>query len=176
MTLHSMQSYLKDTVQGLQSPGWEPAIAYVDVPAPGNAEIARPMIFIWGAVATDSRLTISRAEAGIDPMLTPPGETVNSGWRQRAYTATMWMYGLQLANDEDREWKFPVFIEQVCHALQMTAMPTILTDDITGERSQLFNLGENFSWEYDVDRTLADQRNIRNECALSVQVLENYQF
>ena len=38
------------------------------------------------------------------------------------------------------------------------------------------NIGEEFSWEYDVDRTLADQRLVRNECRIDVSALEQFQF
>ena len=181
MTLNAMQTLLLSTTDGIQAPNWQkPLVAEIAVPIPDVVMLPQPRLFIWGAVATDNgnagRISIPRAQPGIDPMMTPPGQNVNSGYRQRLYTISCWLYGVQNNNDPNRTTKFPVLVQQVTNALMMASMPAIITDSVTGEQSQALDLGEEYSWEYDVDRTLADQRLVRNLCRIDVSVREIYQF
>lgn len=177
MTISAVQVYTRDVVTDIHAPDWQKGtIAYIASPVPGTAKLQQPLIFVWGASVREARTSIPRAAPGINPMLTPPGQTVASGWKERYYTISMWVYGVEENNDKNRDTKFPVLIEQVCNALRMAQVPAYLVDAKTGEQSKLMNIGEEFTWEYDVDRTLADQRMLRNACRLDVSVLEQFQF
>lgn len=172
-----MQCALRDLVDNVQSPHWQsPTVAIIAPPIPGTLTEAEPVVFVWGGAIDESRTTIPRAQPGVNPMLVPPGESLQSGWKERRYTLSAWIYGVQENNDPNRDTKFPVLIEQICNALRMLAMPIYLTDLETGEQSKLMDMGENISYEYDVDRTFADQRLIRNACRLDVSALEQFQF
>ena len=177
MTLLAVQDYTQGILNGMSSTGWQkPLVAYVKSPIPGLAELQQPMGFIWGAAARETRTSIPRSAPGVNPTLAKPGTTVHSGWKERPITVTIWLYGVQLNSDPNSDTKFPVLIEQVLNALRMTEVPAYLVDRVTGEQSKLMNIGEEFSWEYDVDRTLADQRLVRNECRIDVSALEQFQF
>ena len=177
MTLSAVQSFVRATVDGVQAPNWaEPLLASIVVPAPGLVKLPQPQVFVWGATATEERLTIPRAAPGINPTIVPPGQNTQSGWKERRYALSMWLYGIEYNYDGNRATKFPVLIEQVLNALRMANIPAPLTDSETGEQSILLSIGEELSWEYDVDRTLADQRLVRNECRIDASVIEQFQW
>ena len=177
MTLSAVQLYVQSTVNGAQAPGWEkPLVALVAVPTVNVIQLPEPRAFVWGATANEHRLTIPRAAPGVNPMIVSPGTSTDSGWKERVYSVSMWVYGLELSGDKQRATKFPVLIEQVLNSLRMASIPATLTDPTTGEQSVLLSIGEELSWEYDVDRTLADQRLVRNECRIDASVIEQMQF
>lgn len=179
MTLSSVQMYVRDVIQGVEAPDYaSPLLSAVSVPIPGVLKLAQPLAFVWGASWREDRISIPRAAAGINPTLIDPnsGQTVPSGWKERFYTVSAWIYGAELPNDPNRDTKFPVLIEQVMDTIRMTSLPQPIVDEKTGEHSKILSIGENFSAEYDVDRTLADQRTLRNECVLQISVQEVFQF
>ena len=177
MSLFSVQEFAVSIVNGITSPNWQqPLLAEVVFPIPDLVKLAQPRLFVWGAAVNEQRVTIPRSEEGINPMLVPPGQTVNAGWKRRGYTLQMWLYGVQNNNDPNRESKFPVLIEQVLDAIRSTSVPANLVDSVTGEQSWAMDIGEDFTWEYDVDRTLADQRLIRNLCRFDINLMEMFQF
>lgn len=177
MSLFAVQNYAKDVLDGVNSPGWtQPLLAAVVVPNPDVLKLGQPRLFIWGAAATERRTAIPRSAPGVNTTLPTANGMVNAGWKQRSYTISMWLYGAELPNDPNQEFKFPVLIEQVLDTIRMTSQPVNLQDPQTGEQSQLQDFGEEFAWEYDVDRTLADQRTLLNLCRIDVTCLENQQF
>lgn len=177
MTLSSVQQYVKDTIQGVIAPDWkDPLLSAVSVPIPGVLKLSTPLAFVWGASWREQRRTLPRSTAGENPTLVLPGDVVHSGWKDRFYTVTIWIYGAETNNDPNRDTKFPVLIEQVLNAIRMVALPQPIRDEKTGEYSTILSIGEEFTAEYDIDRTFADQRTLRNECALSVSVNEEFQW
>lgn len=179
MTVSAIQQFVKDTIQGTVSPDWQsPLLSAVSVPIPGVLKLKQPLAFVWGASWREVRRTIPRATAGTNPTLIDPSSNtpVQAGWKDRYYTVSIWIYGAELPNDANRDTKFPGLIEQVMNTLRMVAIPQPIEDLKTHEFSTVLSIGEEFSAEYDVDRTFADQRTLRNECRLDVQVNEEFQF
>lgn len=125
-------------------------------------------MFVWGAAGVETRIATPRP--------TNPAVPNSAGWKQDAHSVGVWIFAVQLASDPNRAWKFPALIQAARNALATASpMPVQLVDPQTGDISTMLNLGEHFSWEYDIDRTLADQRLVRNLCRLEVAVLEEFQ-
>lgn len=168
MTVNALQQKIVTYLTGLSSKGYTGVIdARVEQPVAAYAKVDTPLIFVWGATANESRLAIPRPDAGIGR---------GPGWKQDAHKVSLWLFGLALANDPDRAWKFPVLIQTVRKALAgATPMPVELIDPQTTETSFLMDLGEEMTWDYDIDRSLADQRLVRNICRLDVSAMEAFQ-
>lgn len=168
MSLNSVQQQVRGYIDGVLVTGWEnPIDCRVLQPVNDYAKLSTPLVFVWGAAGAESRIAIPRNNA--------PG-AAGPGWKQDDHMLGVWIFGLELASDPNRAWKFPVLIQAVRNALAYASpMPVQLTDPNTGDISTLMDLGEKMTWEYDVDRTLADQRLIRNLCRLEVAAKEVFQ-
>lgn len=160
MSLNAVQQKIAGYLTGLTSKGFTtPISAQVLQPVATWAKVTAPLVFVWGGAATETRLTIPRGP----------------GWKHDAHTISLWLFALDLAADPNRAWRFPVLIDTVLAAMRgASPMPAALTDPQTFKTSQLLNLGEEMTWEYDIDRTLADQRMIRHVCRIDVSVLEEF--
>lgn len=160
MSINAVQHQIVVFLTGLPSKGYPtPIAAQVALPTGTNAKMARPEVYVWGGAATESRIAIPRGQ----------------GWKQDLITVSVWLFGVEQANDPDRAWKFPVLIQTVRKALAgASPMPIQITDPQTGEVSTMLDLGEEMSWEYDIDRALADQRLVRNICRLDVSLREEF--
>lgn len=167
MSLNAVQQQIQSYLAGLPSQGYPGALdARVEQPVGEFAKLGTPLVFIWGAAGHETRLALPRPDATVGR---------GPGWKQDAHTVSLWIFALAQASDPDRAWKFPVLIRTVCKTLaSVTPMPAPLTDPQTGETSTLLNLGEEFTWDYDIDRTVADQRMVRNVCRLDVTALEEF--
>lgn len=170
MTLFACQTYVQGLLYGLPVPGYQqPTVSYVKPPIPGLMDMTRPFVFVWGGLADESRIAIPRETAPGVPAGSP------GGWKKAQRTISIWLYGIELANLQGPS-PFPTAIETVMQALRSAnPMPAELTDPASGQVSQLFDLGENLSFEYDVDRSLADQQTVRNLCHIEAPVQENFQ-
>ncbi|MGH9121070.1 MAG: hypothetical protein ACRDYC_03865 [Acidimicrobiales bacterium] len=160
MTILAVQNYVQGCVDGLIVPGYpEPLKAFVKAPTPGTATLAQPMAFVWGGMGSQSRTTLPRGP----------------GWKGTDHTVSIWIYGLELANLDPPVSYFPSVLQTIVRALSTAKpMPAQLIDTQTGDPSYLMNLGENITWEYDVDRTMADQRIVRNLCHMEAAALEEF--
>lgn len=160
MSLNAVQQKIQTILTGLASKGYTNGIdARVEQPVADFAKMETPLAFIWGGAAHESRIAIPRG----------------TGWKQDLHTVSIWLFALDLAADADRAWKFPVLIQTVRKALAgASPMPVKITDPQTTETSTMLDLGEEMSWEYDIDRTLADQRLVRHVCRIDVSLREEF--
>lgn len=160
MSLNAVQQQIQSYINGLTSLGYaKPIDARVQQPVADFAKLDTPIVFVWGSTGSESRVAIPRGP----------------GWKQDAHKVSLWVFGLSMANDPNRAWKFPVLIQTVRNALATASpMPVQITDPQTRETSTLLNLGEEFTWDYDIDRSLADQRLVRNIARIDVSVLEEF--
>lgn len=160
MSLNAVQTQIAAYLTGLTSKGYtQPLQASVTQPVAEFAKLGTPLAYVWGGAATESRLAIPRIH----------------GWKQDLHTVSVWLFALDLAVDPDRGWKFPVLIQTVRNALATaTPMPVQITDPQTTETSTMLDLGEEMTWEYDIDRTVADQRTVRHVCRLDVSLREEF--
>ncbi len=160
MSLNAIQNKIAAVLTGLASKGYPNGIyARVEQPVADFAKLGTPIVFVWGGAATETRIAIPRG----------------TGWKQDLHTVSLWLFALDLAVDADRGWKFPVLIQTVRKAMAgASPMPVQVTDAQTTETSTMFDLGEELSWEYDIDRTLADQRLIRHVCRIDLSLREEF--
>lgn len=174
MTLSAVQLYVNDLLQGTGAGLYGGTIeSFITPPAPTTMEYNNPQTYVWGGTGNVVRATIPRATPGTDPGTSPGGST---GWKVCTYELSIWAYGLHVNGDPQADRKFPGLMWIIEKLLMMAEMPVELTDPDTGDQSRLMNLGESFRWAYDVDRTLADQRSMRNAAQIICSAEEMFQF
>lgn len=160
MSLNAVQTKIASLLTGVASKGYATGIdARVEQPVATFAKMGTPLVFVWGGAADETRIAIPRGQ----------------GWKQDLHTVSLWLFALDMANDPDRGWKFPVLIQTVRKTIATAApMPVQITDPQTNETSTMLDLGEELKWEYDIDRTLADQRLVRHICRIDVSLREEF--
>jgi hypothetical protein len=160
MGLNAVQAQVASYLNGLPVVGYNAAVsARVLAPVDEYMKVSNPTVFVWGGAATFKRTAIPRGP----------------GWMGVEYIVSCWIYGLELANDPNREWKFPAAVDAIAKALYgASPMPAQITDPQTGAVSHLMDLGEHIKWEYDIDRTVSVQNLVRNVCHMEVTALEEF--
>lgn len=161
MTLNAVQVYVKGVLNGLSTELYTGLVnARIAVPSVDNIDPEVPQVFIWGGAGHEQRTSSG-----------PRG----AGWKESYYTLQIYVFALDLPTDTTRDSRFPVLIGDIRKALRSASpMPVQLTDLVTGEIGDLMNLGEDLSWEYDVDRTTGDKRVIRSLCRIEASALEEF--
>lgn len=179
MTLNACQLYLQQNVfNGVicpLPPFTQPIQAFIQPPVPGTIAIDQPQVYIWGATWRDMRIAIPRAGVPGNVQGTPPGP---AGLKQKVYNMQLYIVALTPAQGPNVPYPdsaFALVINAVENAMYTAVMPQDLTDPTTKQQSQMLNLGEEIVGDYDVPRTLQDQRYLRYECRLTVTLTEIYQ-
>jgi hypothetical protein len=176
MTLNAIQQRVQQLTDGIACPYYTgTSISVIASPNPGNLKPNSPLIFVWGATGHEHRLTIPRSSPGL---LADLGVSDQAGWKETNHTISLYLYGSVAVSDKMRDRKFTIFIEQVKKVLRMSQAPCQLidTDVEPNEVSVLMDLGETMVHDYDVDRSLADQRYMRSLCRLDVSATEVFKF
>ncbi len=165
MTINAVQQHVVDLLDGMQPDFYygEPVEARLRPLTPDFVRENRPLVFVWGAVGEESRYT-------------PPRQTVPNvsqyGLRKLQYKLRIWVITASDNSDEVGPRAFPALLWQVMDALRTDPMPVEITDPDTGATSFLELIGEQFEWDYDVDRTLSDQRLMRSLGLITCPILE----
>lgn len=173
MSLNSVQQAVKDTLTGLQIPNYRTALDVMIRPlVPDNVKLEGPKAYIWGSEGRISRVAIPRGEqlpTSVPPVLKPG----TAGWKNvDPFTIRIWLIATDQNNDPNGDSRFPVLIQKVIDTLQAVQVPIYLTDSVTTAKSWLMNLGETIVWDYDVDRTLGEQRLLRSVAVVTCSVME----
>lgn len=166
MTIGAVQAQVQTLLSGLAVPGYaQPMRALVKVPVPDKIVLGQPLAFIWGGAGNRSRMALPREN---------PAFQTSVGWKGNEHQLGIWVYAVSLANADTQD-PFPAAIEAICGALEAAVVPARVADPVTGSISYLVDLGERISWEYDIDRTIGDQRTVRSLCHLEASCLESFQ-
>ncbi len=176
MTINAVQQHVLDLVNGVQPTIYypEPIQAFIRPLTPGILSATAPQVFIWGSTGHESRYTPPRGTIG-----GPLG--AGAGYRRADYKLRMWLIAVSenVSEAEDPSSlippAFPALIWQVMDLLRQDTMPAELIDPQTGAETEMILIGEEFDWDYDVDRTLADQRYMRSVCLLECPITEMWQ-
>lgn len=80
--------------------------------------------------------------------------------------------------DPQADNQFPSIVDAVLACLRNVALrdqSEQVTDPVTGQVSDLLNIGENMSWEYAPVRALVDQRYLRYDARVTLDTEEWFQ-
>lgn len=164
MTLNACQQFVQTQLDNFTVSPWQPTSAFIDVPTPSVMPFLKPHIYIWGARGSEKRYAGGRQS-------NMPNQP-STGYKVIDHIISVWIYAVVPTTDKNRTSAFPVLIEQCKKQLRSVQLGIELLDAQTGDMSQLTFIGESFTWEYDVDNSLEDERSIRNLCLLEVDMQE----
>lgn len=167
MPLNTVQSHLKSILDQLPLPGDLGILkAFVTPPNP-ETDARDPAAYIWGSHGDEIRLTVPRAQ---------PGNLASGGDKTLTHQVDIWLvwFGESAAPNSDTQW--PAVVDAVMATLRNTKLLDEVTeyavDPVTGQLSQLINIGENMTWDQAPVRAIADQRYFRYDAQITCEVIE----
>ena len=168
MGIATVQSYLKGQLDNQVMPlNVGNLMAYIAPPNP--REDPRPAAYIWGSRGDEKRLTVPRAQHG---------NLATGGDKDTTHRVDIWLTWFGPADSPDVDLQFPGIIDAVMAVLrnvEMLDQTQYAYDPVTGVRSQLLNVGENMTHEYGPVRATADQRYLRYDANINVELIEIFQ-
>lgn len=141
--------------------------AYIQPPNPGDGTNATA--YVWGSRGSERRRTVPRADAG--NLATGGDKTIN-------HDCDVWLVWFGEADTPGAGVQFPVIVDATMAILRNTALiqgTQYVTDPVTGQTSQLLDIGERMTFEYAPVRATADQRWLRYDAQITVSVEEWFQ-
>lgn len=170
MGIATVQSYLRGVLDGIPLPLGAGALdAVITPPNPDDDAGAKATAYIWGSHGVESRLTVPRAQHG---------NLATGGDKQTAHNVDVWLIWFGQAPAPNVDSQFPSIVDAVLAVLRNVPMldqTQHAVDPVTGQLSNLLNVGENMSWEYAPVRATADQRILRYDAQITVEVIEIFQ-
>lgn len=155
MPLNSIQLHAVNLVDNLPSPLYQRnVVAYITPPNPGK--LTGPAAYVWITQGTGSRQTAPRG----------------LGFRKMRWTVNVWLMSPDNSQNPKADSAFACLIDAVVQAFVTTPMPIPLVDNITGQKTQLLSIGEQFTIEQSPVHGLADQRLFLYEALLQFTVEE----
>lgn len=122
--------------------------------------------YVWPASGAERRRSIPR-NTGIG---TP------AAWKDHVHQVQIYLVWFAGDDEPDIDSAFPTVLDAVEQALRTsTPNPAYATDPVTGEITQLVDIGENLTYELVPVHALADQRWNRYDARITVSVLEEFQ-
>ncbi len=112
--------------------------------------------YIWGANFSEVRQTAPRGSA----------------FKQVTYEVSLYLFRADDPSSPTISTDFPNAIDTVLQALRTAEMPIFIQDPVTGDQSQLLAIGEQMTVDFDVERTLEDQRLVRLLALITATVVE----
>jgi len=165
MPLNTVQVYLKSVLDQMVLPQGLGALdAFITPPNPRDDP--EPAIYIWGSHADEARMTVPRAVHG---------NLATGGDKAITHRVDCWLTWFESSEDLNVDSNFPAILDAVLAVLRNVEMLDATqhaTDPVTGQLSHLLNVGENMSWEYGPVRAVADQRLLRFDAQITVEVIE----
>lgn len=168
MPINTVQVFIRDRLNGLILPrGLGTLDAYIVPPNPRDD--ASPGAYVWGSHGEESRLTVPRAQFG---------NLATGGDKTLRHRVDVWLTWFGPSEDPMLDLQFPSIIDAVMGVLRNTPLVDAaantqhVTDPVTGQLSQLLNLGEDQSWDYGPVRATADQRMLRFDANINTSVDE----
>lgn len=162
MPLNSVQTYVRDLLQGQTSPELPPAEVFISPPNPGDATV--PQVYVWGGQLHEERASF------------PRGQGIGTGGRKWLHwTVAIWVYYPDDANSYAIDSAFPALLDAILETLRATPLPAPLTDATDGVGSSVFYIGEDIRMSYATPRAEEDQRYIWQSARIDAQVDEMIQ-
>lgn len=165
MPLNTVQHYLKGILDGVALPlNLGTLSAFIQPPNPGDG--TAPGVYIWGSRGDEQRMTVPRAQ---------PGNLATGGEKGIQHSVDAWIIWLGPAVDALQDVLFPAVVDTIMAVLRNTPIldgTQYCPDPVTGQLSQLLNVGERMSWEYAPVRAVADQRYLRYDARITIDIEE----
>jgi hypothetical protein len=162
----TVQTYLKGVLDQMVLPlGLGVLDAFITPPNPRDNDTT-PAAYVWGSHGDESRLTVPRAAHG---------SLATGGDKTLSHRADVWLTWFGSSEGSDIDVQFPAVVDAVMGVLRNVAMldqTQHAADPVTGQLSNLLNVGEVMSWEYGPVRATADQRYLRFDAQITVDVIE----
>lgn len=169
MPLVTIQTYLKGVLNGVILPQSLGTLEAVISPPNPNDDVINPMAYIWGGRGDESRKTVPRAQ---------PRDLATGGHKTIDHDVDIWLVWFGAADDPQADFQFPSVIDAVCAVLRNVPLldqTQSAVDPVTGQQSDLLDVGERLSWEYAPVRAVADQRYFRYDAQISASIQEWFQ-
>lgn len=165
MPVVTVQQYLKDRLNGLALPiGLGNLTAQVRPPAADDGTGANA--YVWGSAGDEARQTFPRAQHL---------ELPSGGNKMLTHRTNVWLVFFADQDAPNADLQFPAIVDFVMATLrnvEMLDQTQHAQDPITGQLSNLLNVGENMSWEQGPVRATAEQRYLRYDGLVNVEVIE----
>jgi hypothetical protein len=159
-----MQQYVKGVLDGLSLPTTPAENLTAIITPPVVDTRTTPRAYIWGSTGTDLRRTMPRAM----PLMPQTG-----GFKELVHKIDVWIVWFGAASDVNRDSQFPIVMDTVMGALRNTLDPVRNTvDPQTGAVSEIVAIGENMQWDYAPVHPVADQRYLRYDGRIILEVKE----
>jgi hypothetical protein len=166
MSLNAVQQAVRDTINGTSSSYLPNLTAYVAPPS--LSDLGAPKAFVWGAVFSEKRWTMSAGRYDGDQ-----NYIASSGGNKKVdHQLFIWLSVVVKPDDPHADEAFPILLENVLKALRATPKVQNIVDPSTGQKSTMMNLGEEFHVEYSTPRTTADQRLVRVDARITCMLFE----
>lgn len=169
MPLVAVQTYLKGVLDGLVIPGTAGNLeAFISPPNPEFE--ATPKAYIWPSTSNENRQSMPR-NTGVSSV---PG---GSAWKELNHLVDVWLvwFSDEASDAQDLDSAFPAVIDAVAWQLRTVPDPAVLTDPMTGRESQLLDVGERMSFEFPPARATLDQRILRYDARIQLEIMEVFQ-
>lgn len=165
MPLATVQSYLKQQLNGLNLPaGHGTLTAFIEPPTADDGAGAN--LYIWGSHGDEKRMTVPRAQHD---------DLGSGGNKEIKHRVDMWLVWFGSVEDPGVDNAFPSIIDAVMAVvrnLELLDAAQHAVDPVTGQTSNLLDVGENMSWEYAPVRAMEDQRYRRYDARITVEITE----
>ena len=158
MTASAVQSFLKDTLQGVTAPDFEAATVYIAPPQADTLENASPVIFVWGYRDHEQRRTFPRRQA----------------FRTTEYEMYLWIKALFQGGSPREDVAFPLLLDAIKQVLRDVTLGVQITDPDTEQVSNLQSVGEDFRTEYPGPRDVSPENMRLYEATISAQIVEDF--
>lgn len=169
MPLNTVQCYLKGVLNGSILPlDLGTLEAFITPPNP-NDDAVNPAAYIWGSRGRENRGALPRAQ---------PGNLSTGAWKFIDHDVSIWLTWFGAADDQFADQQFPTVVDAVCAVLRNTNLldeTQYATDPVTGQQSNLLDVGERMSWDYGPVHATADQRYLRYDAQLVISIQEWFQ-
>jgi hypothetical protein len=166
--LTAVQWYLKTGIlNGLQNPMLDPLEALIQPPV--LADVAdHPYAYIWAGRGNERRQTAPR------PIRQDSGAITPGGYQKMTWKIDVRLYTVMAQEDPNIELAFPALIDATIKELNVTQIPIIITDPVTGQQTQILTIAETLDSDYatSVTTSAEGQGIIRFGCDLTVEVQE----
>lgn len=166
MGLNTVLTYLKGQLDQLPMPfDLEPLNAFVS-PPPFGADLLTPGVYLWGSNGDESRATVPRAQH----------LTLSSGGHKHLeHRPSCWVAWAWENDDDNADMMFPGICDAIMACLRNLALLDATQhaqDPITGQLSNLLDVGERMSWDWPPVRSLEETRYRRYDFQLTLNLIE----
>lgn len=158
MPLNSVQTYVQGLLDDLQIPGGIAPLEAHIVP-PVVEDIDRPKAYVQGARLRGQRQTAPRGP----------------GFKYLNWTVDVYITYESVPDSATIDQEMALIVDAIMMKTWKTTMPLFITDAVTGVKSQILAIGEDFELEYPPERTPATLRMLYFAARLGLSIYEAVQ-